>query len=78
MPVLFVVLGLVLVHTVPGTDSVDTKRSLSLRNSTIDDDDIKLFYAEFDSGSKNPIFQVRWICGTVMLNPSLCLFVRRE
>ena len=57
MPVIFIALGLVLVHTVPGINSPDPKRSLSLRNSAIDDDDVRTFYAEFDN--ENPIFQVR-------------------
>ena len=60
MPVIFIVIGLALVYTVPGTSSVDPKRPLSLRNSAIDDEDIRTFYAEFGNG--NPIFQVRQIC----------------
>ena len=65
MPVLFIILGLVLVHTVPGINSLDRKRSLSLRNSAIDDEDIRTFYAEFGNG--NPIFQVRQISSFTIL-----------
>ena len=66
MPVIFIVLGLVLVHTVPGINSLDPKRPLSLSNSAIDDEDIRTFYAEFGDG--DPIFpgQVRKIYSTVV------------
>lgn len=57
MPGVFIVLGLVLVHTIPGINSLDTKRSLSLENSAIDEDDVRVFYAEFGDG--NSVFQVR-------------------
>ena len=64
MPVLFIALGLSLVYSVPGTSSLDPKRSLSLRSSAIDDEDIRIFHAEFGNG--NPIFQVRQIYSTVI------------
>ena len=59
MPVSFIIVGLTLVYAVPGTDSPDPKRSLSLRNSAIDNEDIRTFHAEFGNG--NPVFQVRQI-----------------
>ena len=65
MPVIFIILGLVLVYTVPGINSLDPKRSLSLRNSGIDDEDIRTFYAECGNG--NPIFQVRQISSFTIL-----------
>lgn len=57
MPVVFIVLGLVLVHTVPGTSSADPKRSLTLSNTAINEDDVRTFYAKFGNGDS--IFEVR-------------------
>ena len=51
MPIVFIVLGLVLVYTVPGTSSLDPKRSLTLEDSAIDEDNIKTFYAVFGDGN---------------------------
>ena len=59
MPILFTGLGLLLVYTIPGTNSLDPKRSLDLRNSAINKDDARTFYAEFGNG--DPILQVRWM-----------------
>ena len=49
--------GLVLVHTIPEFNSLDPKRSLSLQNTAIDEDDVRVFYAEFGDGES--VFQVR-------------------
>ena len=58
MPGVFIVLGLVLVHTIPEINSLDPKRSLSLQNSAIDEDDVRTFYAEFGD-QNNSVFRVR-------------------
>ena len=55
VPILFILLGLVLVHTVPGTDAPDEPRSLNMPDSALEDD-IITFYAELGSGA--PIFTV--------------------
>lgn len=49
VPILFILLGLILVHTVPGTDAPDEPRVLNIPNSAIEDD-IITFYAELGSG----------------------------
>lgn len=64
MPGVFIVLGLVLVHTIPEINSLDPKRSLSLQNSAIDEDDVRIFYAEFGDRSGS-VFRVRQTDSTV-------------
>jgi len=56
LPILFILLGLILIETVPGITEPDDPRVMSLQESALLDDDIITFYAEFGSGT--PIFQV--------------------
>ena len=62
VPIIFILLGLILVHTVPGTDSPDESRSLNIPDSALEDD-IIAFYAELGSG--DPIFTVSIYCFSV-------------
>lgn len=56
LPVVFILLGLILIETVPSISDADESRVMSLPESALVDDDIVTFYAEFGSGT--PIFQV--------------------
>jgi len=58
IPIIFIILGLVLIETVPGTTSHDEKRPLSMAESALIEDRIMMFYAELDSN--NTIFKVSW------------------
>ena len=57
LPVIFILLGLILIETVPGTTQEDRQRILNLPESALADDDIIAFIAEFGNGQS--IFQVR-------------------
>ena len=58
IPILFIILGLVLIETVPGRTSNDEKRLLSMPQSSLIEDRIMTFYAEL--GSSNSIFKVSY------------------
>lgn len=53
---MFILLGLILIETVPGVSEPDELRVMSLQESALVEDDIVTFYAEFGSGSD--IFKV--------------------
>ena len=59
LPILFVIFGLVLVQTVPEVTSEDEQRQLSMRQSSLLDDNIITFFAEFGSGS-DVVFKVKF------------------
>ena len=56
LPTIFILLGLILVETIPAVTEPDELRSMSLRESALVDDDIVTFFAEFGSGRR--IFEV--------------------
>jgi len=56
LPVIFILLGLILIETVPGTGEPDPQRILNLPESALIDDDIITFFAEVGNGA--PIIQV--------------------
>ena len=56
LPTIFILLGLILVETIPAVTEPDELRSMSLQESALVDDDIVTFYAEFGSGPQ--IFEV--------------------
>ena len=56
VPTIFILLGLILVETIPAVTEPDELRSMSLQESALVDDDIVTFYAEFGSGRR--IFEV--------------------
>ena len=58
MPVLFILLGLILIETVPGITDPDESRVMSLQESALIEDDIITFYAEFGNVNSTGIFQV--------------------
>ena len=58
MPVLFILLGLILIETIPGITEPDESRVMSLQESALIEDDIVTFYAEFGNGNSPRIFQV--------------------
>ena len=58
LPVIFILLGLILIETVPGTTAEDKSRILNLPESALTDDNIVAFFAEFGDGPS--IFQVGW------------------
>ena len=58
IPILFIILGLVLIETVPGRTSNDEKRLLSMPQSSLIEDRIMTFYAEL--GGSNSIFKVSY------------------
>ena len=58
MPVIFVLLGLILIETVPGITEPDEARVMSLQESALLEDDIVTFYAEYGSDNSPRIFQV--------------------
>jgi len=58
LPVIFILLGLILIETVPGTTEEDQQRILNLPESALTDDNIVAFLAEFGTGKS--IFRVSW------------------
>ena len=56
LPVLFILLGLILIETIPGVRDADELRVMSLPESALIEDDIITFFAEFGNGP--PIFEV--------------------
>ena len=53
---MFILLGLILIETVPGVRDADELRMMSLPESALVEDDIITFFAEFGNGP--PIFEV--------------------
>ena len=56
LPAIFILLGLILIETVPATTDQDEQRILNLPESALLDDNIVAFFAEFGDGE--PIFKV--------------------
>ena len=56
LPVMFILLGLILIETVPGVRDADELRMMSLPESALIEDDIITFFAEFGNGPR--IFEV--------------------
>ena len=51
LPVIFILLGLILIETVPATTEEDERRILNLPESALVDDNIVAFIAEFGDES---------------------------
>ena len=47
LPVMFILLGLILIETVPSVSDPDELREMSLTESALDEDDITTFFADF-------------------------------
>ena len=58
LPSIFILLGLILIETVPGVTEPDELRVMSLQETALIDDDIVTFFAEFGDGNLSSIFQV--------------------
>ena len=56
LPVIFILLGLILIETVPGVEDPDPQRLLNLPESALLDDNIVTFFAEVGDGA--PIIKV--------------------
>ena len=52
---MFILLGLILIETVPSVSDADELRTMSLPESALDEDDIVTFFADFENTG---IFQV--------------------
>lgn len=63
IPIVFIMLGLVLIETVPEITSNDEKRSLNMPESALIEDKIITFYAEF--GGSNSFFKVWYFQKTI-------------
>ena len=55
LPVMFILLGLILIETVPSVSDPDELRVMSLPESALNEDDIVTFFADFEN---TDIFQV--------------------
>ena len=66
LPIFLVIFGLVLVQTVPEVTSEDEQRQLSMRQSSLLDDNIKTFFVEF--GNSSPVvFKVNFLDCKIIL-----------